>query len=156
EQFQLVGQLDEFPLPLSVAYSPDGRWLAAGNSVGQLRVWDAREQKLITTEKAHARYLLALSFSSDGSLLATGWGDQLIQLWRVGSAGPRLLTKQATLQGHRNDIWSLSFAPNGARLLSAGRDGTAKFWNPKAQARDSTILETGKHGFALGFLPEGK
>ncbi|MFO7903600.1 MAG: protein kinase domain-containing protein [Planctomycetota bacterium] len=42
------------------------------------------------------------------------------------------ITERAELRGHRNEIWSVAFAPDGAVLASAGVDQVIKIWNPAA------------------------
>ena len=70
--------------PRSVAFSPDGQFLASPimiNSVGIFRVSDG---SLVRTLTGHTDWVNSVSFSPDGSLIASGGVDGLA-LWRVGA-----------------------------------------------------------------------
>lgn len=69
-----------------VAWSPDGRLLAAGYSGGALLLWDvARGRLAARVAQAHRRFVGALTWSPDGRLLATAAADGTAVLWRVGA-----------------------------------------------------------------------
>jgi WD40 repeat protein len=57
----------------AVAYSPDGRWLAAGGD-GILRIWHAPSGQLATTREPESA-VKSLAFSGDGRFLFTGNAD---------------------------------------------------------------------------------
>ena len=65
----------------------------------------------------------ALSFSSDGRLLASCGLDGAVRLWESASGQER-----RRYQGHRSWALSIDFAPDGGRLASASLDGTAVVW----------------------------
>ena len=73
----------------TVAYSPDGKTLAAGYQDGTIRLWDVASHRLISTA---GRPVYALAFSPDGTTLATAGGDGRARLWNVAiPAGAGLL-----------------------------------------------------------------
>ena len=59
-----------------------------------------------------------MSFSPDGTTLASGSSDGTAKLWDVATR-----TNIATLEGHTNEVLSVSFSPDGTTLASASRDG---------------------------------
>lgn len=78
-----------------IAFSPDGRMLACdacakqdshGGCVhGDVQLWDpVTGRKLHTISDPDAKYINALAFSPDGTLLATGAGD-VIRIWQVAT-----------------------------------------------------------------------
>jgi WD40 repeat protein len=58
----------------ALAYSPDGRWLAAADDRAEVRLVDALTGQIIRTWKSAQRWVVSLAFSSDGTMLAAGSG----------------------------------------------------------------------------------
>jgi WD40 repeat protein len=160
----------------SVAFSPDGRTLAAGINNGAVLLWDVADPVHPT---APARPLSGqdgvgpLVFSPDGQILASGSdgsgvndGPAIgnIQLWDLTNpASPVALGQAFTASG---EVSSLAFSPDG-RILASGSDGTyssygagtIQLWNladptsPTAVGQSSTDAQ----GFnSLAFSPHGR
>lgn len=79
----------------ALAFSPDGRHLAAGDDTGATVLWDGRVQRRLgvltppdTTVHDYGRLVTALAFSPDGTMLAAGSGDGSLQLWDLASREP--------------------------------------------------------------------
>ncbi len=129
-------QADE-PL-FSLAYSPDGAWLAAGDTRNQVLLWKP-EQAFRTGQEnypdpirlvAHAgrvgtyRSLIwDVTFSPDSQLLASAGGDISIRLWDTQDAN--LI---ATLRGHTAGVTSVKFNDQTIALASSGLDGRLLLW----------------------------
>jgi hypothetical protein len=77
-------------------------------------------------ERKHQGAVLAVAFSEDGTLCATGGEDRSINLYRTAD-GKHLYQRTAA---HTAAVTSLQFAPGG-RLVSAGRDYRLLFWDVK-------------------------
>ncbi|MGB3494709.1 MAG: NB-ARC domain-containing protein [Elainellaceae cyanobacterium] len=65
-----------------------------------------------------------LSFSPDGTLLATGDSIGTIRLWEIRSE--RCI---ATYHGYSSWIWSIDFHPDGNMIASASEDQTVRLWD---------------------------
>jgi WD40 repeat protein len=145
-----VAALDGEELSVSLAISPDGKWLASGNWRGEVCYWDLLTRQAITRFQAHPGVVFGLAFSPDGKLLATGGTDQLIHFWQAATTN-----RVRTLRGHLSEIWSLDFSADGHTLVSASKDGTAKLWNTKPGPVRNQTLVLPTNSVPIGFLPDG-
>ena len=66
----------------------------------------------------------SVSFSPDGTKVASGSGDNTVKLWDVTS-GECL----QTLEGHSRYVTSVSFSPDGTKVASGSWDKTVKLWD---------------------------
>jgi WD40 repeat protein len=67
----------------AVAFSPDGKVLAAGRRDGGIRLWRADTGAVLGDVPGHERAVLSLAFSPDGKTLASGSDDSTVLLWDV-------------------------------------------------------------------------
>jgi eukaryotic-like serine/threonine-protein kinase len=107
----------------SVAFSPDGKHLAASNGDGTTRLFDMATSQL--KAEWRGKPLAGLAFRPDGKILA--------EMGRAGSVNfwdPDTTHRRATLQGaHDQDLSALAFAPDGRILATAAADGSIRLWD---------------------------
>jgi WD40 repeat protein len=128
--------------PLSVAVSPDGRWIAAAPSAGpsgtavQIYIWDAVSGAAVhVIPQTAGEDITSLSFSPDSRRLASAGFDAKVKLWDR-ETGLELLT----LTGHTSWLWKTHFSPDGSRILSCGRDRTLRIWDGTPVATEPRAL----------------
>ncbi|MDA3647250.1 caspase family protein [Saccharopolyspora indica] len=65
-----------------VALDPaDDRVLAATTSTLEVKIWDARQQRVVSTLTGHTGAIGVIEFSADGRLLATASSDRTVRVW---------------------------------------------------------------------------
>ena len=110
----------------SVAYSPDGRFLAVYTADGLIQIWDTTAQSVtLTIEGAANRWICwGLTYSPDGRFLATSGDDNTVRLWDTSTGLP-----VTTLIGHMAPVYSLAYSPDGRFIASGSHDGIVRVWN---------------------------
>ena len=100
---------------------------------------------LVAVLGGHLDFVQVVSFSPDGTRLASGLGDGTVRLWD-GATGVPI----ATLEGHSGAIGLLTFSPNGSQLASSGlRDNTVRLWDGATGAQIATLEG---HSGTIGLL----
>jgi WD40 repeat protein len=67
-----------------LAFSPDGRTLAAGCGDARVRLWDPVTGQLLLVLDGHTQRVNTVAFSPDGRSLASASHDGAIRLWQAG------------------------------------------------------------------------
>ncbi len=125
----LTGYKDEIR---SVAFSPDGKTLAAasGKVEGAIRLWDIATRQQLGVFTGYLSVMNKVLFSPDGKTLVSssageGVSTQNIFVWDVAT---RQLIGQP-LVGHNEFIEDIAFSPDGRRLASGGLGKTLILWD---------------------------
>jgi dipeptidyl aminopeptidase/acylaminoacyl peptidase len=135
----------------SVAFSPDGAWLASGSWDGSVKLWRMSDGALVRT-LSNLSAVSSIAFSPDGRLLVSGGGNGIIRIWRV-SDGARV----RTLRGHTDWVTSAAFSPDGAWLASGSWDRTIRLWRVSDGALLQTYdQETSTGAYSIQFSPNGQ
>ena len=99
---------------VSVAFSPDGKLLASGQTRG-VQFWNPATGAEIAHLKAEG-WIQSVVFSPDGKFLISGSASGTINAWDVAT---RKNAATLALSTERPDIHSLAISPNGKMLVSA-------------------------------------
>jgi WD40 repeat protein len=128
--------------PIGLAFTPDSRTLAIGNSDKNVYLWDvasvAHPRRLGTPLTGPSGQTWAVAISPDGKALAVGANDGTVWLWNLAHpAHPALI---ATLSGLPAHVFSVGFSPDGSQLAAASYDDdTVRLWDTSPAAARAAI-----------------
>ncbi len=149
----------------SMSINPSGTLLASGSGDNILKLWrldqtnsSSESGKIIENAiaieevfsiEAHSSAIRSVSFSPDGTIIATGSADKNIKLWNLNGKELQIF------KGHNEAVRSISFSRDGKSLISASLDCTVRQWHIDNRAQQ--IL----HGHSAAvrsvtFSPDGK
>ncbi|MBC7169957.1 WD40 repeat domain-containing protein [Candidatus Bipolaricaulota bacterium] len=148
---------------VSLASSPDGRLLAAGDKDGHLMVWEISSGRLLFKKYAHRFSVWSVAFSPDGMLLASGAFDGTVRLWdtktwtEVGLfIEPRLVDAENKDRAHMGWVRCVTFSPDGRTLATSGCDGYVRIWDVDTLRLRREAIQAGINVYFVTFSPDGQ
>jgi WD40 repeat protein len=132
----------------TLAFSPDGRWLANGNRA-QIDVYNLTRSPYTSDYelKGHRANIMSIGFSEDGKTMASASIDSTVRLWDTAT-----WKCVRTLVGHRHQVFALAFGrgANSNLLATGSRDGTIRLWRFERETERPGFLPWSPH-----ILPRG-
>ncbi|TFY54734.1 hypothetical protein EVJ58_g8685 [Rhodofomes roseus] len=116
---------------LSLAFSPDGKFIASGSYDTTVRVWSFEHGKLAGHRvlKGHATFVKSVVFSPDGRLLASASDNGEICIWDAAQTTTGHTDSIGERPRHTRDVTLVAFSPDGRQVASASLDGTVRVWD---------------------------
>jgi RNA polymerase sigma factor (sigma-70 family) len=143
EKASLGQPQDFFPIYSCLAFSPDGKTIAAGTwnkepeGEHAVHLFDVATGNERSRLQGHKAWIQTVAFTPDGKTLATGGGtDRTVKLWDTASGRELAVFTTATPafpDGH--GIFSVTFARDGKTMAAGGNGQTIKLWKLQRQPK---------------------
>ena len=136
-----------------MAFSPDGTTLAAGDSTGSVRLWNAETGRERLALPGHSGAVFQVAFSPDGTILASASNDCSVRLWVALTGRPI-----NTLQGHARQATRVAFSPDGKVLASSSSEfgDNVRIWEVGTGKCLRVLKGHQTQVHALAYRPDGR
>ncbi len=108
-----------------VAFSSDGKRLAACGADKFVKVWEVPSGKFLKSFEGHTHHVMGVGFSADDKMLASAGADNVVKIWDY-EKGEQARTINA---GTPKQLTALAFVPKKSEFLTGAGDGQARMWN---------------------------
>lgn len=106
----------------AAAFSPDGKTLYTGDKAKRVFVWDVGTGTKKDSFKAY-NDISDISVSPNGEMIAVAADDETLGVY---SPQGKVVKK---LKGHKGDVLTVRFSPDGKKIVSGGKDNTVIIWD---------------------------
>jgi WD40 repeat protein len=141
-----------------IAFSPDGKTIAAGCFDHHVHLWRPFAEKAVSTLAVRGtKEAWSVAFSPDSQTLAVGYDDEAgqdaetLKLWDV-CTGRELVN----LCGHQSMVSEVAFLPDGHTLASASYDKVVKLWDTQTRKLRSTLEGAADRLRCVAVSPDGR
>jgi Tol biopolymer transport system component len=139
----------------ALAFSPDGKYVAAGKNDDQVWVFEAATGKRVsfTPRLDDIGSVSCVAFTPDGKRMLFGGYKGKINICKFDEKGQFALER--SFNGHSEEVHVLEIGADGKFALSGGRDKRVRYWNLETAREELTLDGFDREVKAARFDPDG-
>ncbi len=118
----LTGTITKYATFRTLSFSPDGKYLATGDTLNDLLVLNVNSGNYIR-KMNHAADIYAMSFTPDGRYLIAGGADKKLTIWEISSG------QSVHEKSFETSIQSMAYSPDGAYFAIGMASGQIHFYH---------------------------
>ena len=134
----------------SIAFSPDGRFLASGGDDYVLKLWSVPHKHHIATREhitdRTRSQVKAVTFSPNGKMIATG--GRHAKLWDTYTHNQIVTFK------HHDWVWAVAFSSDGKLLVTGDNSGQVNIWDIQRQRAVTQFYADSDSVYTVQFSPD--
>jgi WD40 repeat protein/serine/threonine protein kinase len=138
----------------SVAFSPDGRFIAAACGDGTIKVWEGHTGKAVQRFDAHSGPVFSVAYHPGGKHLATVGADHRVKVWDL-TTGKAVFSEHCDTVHHVGAAYCVAFSPGDGHQLGVGNDGAVEIWDWRNRRVEHSLPGHQKRAINLAFSPDG-
>jgi WD repeat-containing protein 61 len=136
---------------LSVAVSPDGKYIAGSGMDGVVSIFDVESGMLKGQTNAHKKPVRQVTFTPDSKYLVSACDDMYIGVFEAATGK----TIQV-MSGHESWVLCVAVHPDGKVMASGGSDGKVKLWDMDTNKCIQTVSEHADQVWGVAWSEDGK
>ncbi len=138
----------------SIAYSPDGKWLAVGGKDKTISLREAATRKEVRELKGHNGMLFGLVFTPDSKSLLSASSDGTVRRWDL--ADGRQTGAWTVHVEKRANVRGLAVTADGKRMAAGNDNGECRVWDLATRDEVFQLPVQSMPVTGVAFSPDGK
>ncbi len=135
----------------TVAWSPNGKYIASAGKDRTVQVWNASNGTLVYTYTDHSDTVYGIAWSHDSTQIASASYDKTVHVWHATDG-----TYPQIYNGHSSWAWTVSWSPDSKRIASGGGDQTVQIWNAADASPVYTYKGHSGYVYDVAWSPDGR
>ena len=135
---------------LTVASSPDGKYIATGSTDEKVQVWEVITGSVVLSYTQHSEAVNSIAWSPDGTRIASGSSDSTVHIWDAVLGNTKV-----NYQEHRAPVLQVAWSPDDKYIASASTDKTIQLWEATTGKRLATNSDHSDIVNAVAWSPDG-